>query len=375
MYYYSDGENEVGPFAIFKLKILRENGLIADGTLVRQSESLAWVPLRELIAEDEAEPAQTGLEPRLEPEIVTKELEQESEPGSQSDRATESEPRSAMEETADELLLQPNDDSVSEPVETTAPKTVAFETKSEQSYDPAYKHIPKEKSTSPDAEVQVVPKPRKGTDPAYKYIPKDQRISAEPEPVVASDTNGPKGWLSYPPTPWRRFAARILDTSVNGLLGLALFGIAFYAIAPASADSIYSILESEAIILLDVLVSGIMASLIGGALIGVSGFTVGKLIFGIKVVQKDGSTIGFGPGLMRDFEVWIKGMGLGIPLVALFTHWFSYKSLTENRTTSWDKNRYVVYHRPPGAAQYFLNVLGLVAILLVTGLLGVLAEM
>ena len=375
MYYYNDGENEVGPFAISRLKTLHENGLIGDGTLVRQRDSRAWVPLRQLISEYGAAITPAAPEPSLASETVSKKTEPETEHNFQSGSDMGSDAQATTEEATETPFPQPNVNSVTDSVATTAPKAIAADTKSGQSYDPAYKYIPKEKRTSPEGKARSVPETQKAYDPAYKYIPKDKRISTAQETAVPSETNGPEGWLSYPPTPWRRYAARLLDTSLNGVLGFFLFAIAFYAIAPASADNLFSFFGSGAGLWLDLLATGIMASLIGGALIGVSGFTVGKLIFGIKVVRKNGNTIGFGAGIMRDLEVLIKGMALGIPIVALFTLWLSYKSLTENRTTSWDENRYVVYHRPSGAAQYFLNVLGLVAVVLVYGLLGALAEM
>ena len=48
MYYYSDGQNEVGPFSLAKLRILKESGLIGSGTLVRRSDTGPWTPFGQM---------------------------------------------------------------------------------------------------------------------------------------------------------------------------------------------------------------------------------------------------------------------------------------------------------------------------------------
>jgi len=58
-------------------------------------------------------------------------------------------------------------------------------------------------------------------------------------------------------------------------------------------------------------------------------------------------------------------MGLGIPLIGIFTMWFSYRRLLTRGSTSWDEGRYVVWHRPSGSAQYLLNVVGFLLIILI----------
>ena len=213
MYYYNDGENEVGPFSISRLKTLYDGGLIADGTLIRQKDSREWLPLHELIAEYEAQPTPIASEPKLEQDTSADEPKQEFEESLRNDSKIDSDLQAEKEDVVDEP--NPQSDGVLEPGASPAPNAGASASKLRQSYDPA-----------------------------YKYIPKDKRISATPQPAVASETNGPEGWLSYPPTPWRRYAARTLDTLLLGFLGYFLFVVVFYAIAPASADNIFLFLEN-----------------------------------------------------------------------------------------------------------------------------------
>ena len=183
-------------------------------------------------------------------------------------------------------------------------------------------------------------------------------------------------WLRKPYTPWRRYAARVLDTSLNGTIVFSLFGAAFYAIAPATADDFFSVFEPENGVFLGVFLNTIAtaaaASLLGGLLVGVSGFTLGKWIFGIKVTKLDGTRLGIGEGVSRDFNVLLKGLGLCLPLIPFFTMWSAYKNLSEGKPATWDDKKYVVCHRPNGAAQYILNVVGVLLIPLILVVLGVL---
>jgi hypothetical protein len=48
-----------------------------------------------------------------------------------------------------------------------------------------------------------------------------------------------RGWSELPVAPWRRYFARMLDTSLNGLVGLTLLAVGFYAFAPVSAESFF----------------------------------------------------------------------------------------------------------------------------------------
>ena len=159
----------------------------------------------------------------------------------------------------------------------------------------------------------------------------------------------------------------MLDTTFNGLIGFSLFGFAFYAIAPYTANSFFSYFESGAGRIIDIILTTFTAAIIGGALVGVTGFTLGKLIFEVKVTRLDGSKLGLVAGLSRDFIIFVKGLGFGVPIVAMITMWFSYKGLTDSGATSWDKGSYIVWHRPSGTAQYILNVIGVILIFLTFG--------
>ncbi len=291
MYYYNDGENEVGPFSLEKLQLLSQSGLIGKGTLVRTEESDRWVPLHRIIGNQQTQTEEPGL------------------------------PAASYE--ADRGSPEPHDTP----------------------------HQPQQSEKGVDDGPAPAPATATGSAGA---------AGSEPASSVS-------GWPSQPPTPWRRYGARILDTSFNGLFGIILFSIGFFAIAPDSADSFFSIFESGLGRIADVVLTTVLASIIGGAMIGVSGFTLGKLIFGVKITRADGKKLGLVAGWTRDFSVLLRGMGLGIPIIALFTMWFSFKTLTDTGSTNWDRGQYIASHRPSGAAQYCLNLIGITLIVLMFG--------
>jgi hypothetical protein len=80
--------------------------------------------------------------------------------------------------------------------------------------------------------------------------------------------------------------------------------------------------------------------------IGLTGLSLGKWIFGIRVTR-DGAPMGPLRALRREFAVFFKGLGLGVPLVSLFTLVGSYSALSDKRITPWDKAQKLgVNHRP-----------------------------
>lgn len=180
------------------------------------------------------------------------------------------------------------------------------------------------------------------------------------------------GWVIYPATPWRRYGARVLDISVNGGIGAFLLGMAWYAIAPMSAEAFFSSLNPVA----DILITTFISIIVGGILTGFSGSSIGKWIFGIRVTKPDGTPIGLINGVFRDLEVWVKGLALGIPLINLITLYMSYSKLKKEGSTTWDQSQgYVVTHRPNNWIQSTLNTLGILLIIIIQVLLRVAERM
>jgi len=175
--------------------------------------------------------------------------------------------------------------------------------------------------------------------------------------VYPDDANA---WKVLPVTPWRRYAARTLDTALHGSIGFFLIGLGLYSVAPLSADRAVEILESSLGGVLNYVLSSLMAVPIGALLLGTSGSTLGKFLFGVRVHNVENAPIGVVLALKREVYVWFAGLGLGIPIVMIFCLVAAKRRLERTGFTSWDQgNGYVVTHRPSGIKQVFMSIVGI----------------
>jgi hypothetical protein len=111
------------------------------------------------------------------------------------------------------------------------------------------------------------------------------------------------------------------------------------------AADLFSILDGPGGRIIDIVLSLVAAIPGNAAMIGLTGASIGKWIFGIRVMR-DGKPIGFANALAREFKVWWRGLGAGVPLVSLATLAHAFRQLTDNRITSWDNDQSnTVVHR------------------------------
>ena len=188
-------------------------------------------------------------------------------------------------------------------------------------------------------------------------------IPTAPPPKVISPQNrivekATAAWSADEPAPWRRYGARMLDTTIHGYIGVFFLGFAWYAIAPISAEAFFNFFATPSGVFLDIALSSILAAFVGGFVVGATGTSLGKAIFGIKVVNPDHLAIGIGAGLRREFHVWICGLGFGVPLIAMFTMFASFKKLKAEGETGWDKDRNVVLYSANSTLQKTLTAIG-----------------
>jgi uncharacterized RDD family membrane protein YckC len=154
----------------------------------------------------------------------------------------------------------------------------------------------------------------------------------------------------------------MLDTTIHGLIGFMLFGFAWYAMAPISADAFFSFIVKPEGLIVNLLLSTLLAALIGGFVVGATGSSIGKAIFGIKVLNARSEVIGITEGFVREFKIWVFGIGMGIPIVALITMAAAFKRLKDDGVTKWDKDRNVVLYRENSTSQKALNVIGFILV-------------
>ena len=67
------------------------------------------------------------------------------------------------------------------------------------------------------------------------------------------------------------------------------------------------------------------------------GYTPGKWLTGTRIRDVTGGHLSFDKAMHRAFLVWFRGLGLGIPLVWLFTMPYAYFKLKYTGMTSWDR--------------------------------------
>ena len=65
--------------------------------------------------------------------------------------------------------------------------------------------------------------------------------------------------------------------------------------------------------------------------------TFGKFLLGLKVRSNRGK-LSFKYALSRSFSVWVRGMGLGLFFLPIFTMSYAYTTLTRAGRTSWDRD-------------------------------------
>jgi uncharacterized RDD family membrane protein YckC len=166
-------------------------------------------------------------------------------------------------------------------------------------------------------------------------------------------------WVSYPLAPWRRFFARTFDILFNGTISFLVFLIILEVVAPGSNERLLRIYESPFSIFFDNFMIVVLSLPSTAILVGLTGWSLGKWLCGVRIVSRDGNPIGVVKGMRREILLWIAGLGLGILYVNLVTYFIAYKRLMRKGATLWDESvDAVVLNRRPSALQSTLMALG-----------------
>ncbi|MCZ4093836.1 RDD family protein [Sinorhizobium psoraleae] len=158
---------------------------------------------------------------------------------------------------------------------------------------------------------------------------------AAPAPPPA-DIRSEQG--SQPARPWPRFWARLIDLWLLGLLLAAIIGVGTFLYSPA----LFLVATDPKIIGFALLpLVGVVVALLMAAI----GTTPGKAILGIRLKPVvTGSRLIF--FLIRELKVWVFGLGLGIPFVALFTPIYQYTRVAGGKAASYDDGYCLVEGTP-----------------------------
>lgn len=147
--------------------------------------------------------------------------------------------------------------------------------------------------------------------------------------------------------PWVRFAARQIDNFVFLWLFGFIFGCASYIwmfLSPSSYISLHKLTMAVFYFL------GLFLWIfIESVFLSSWGTTLGKWLLKVKVRDNKGKRLTFLIALKRSFLVWLKGMGIGLPIVNLITLIFAYGELRHEGTTTWDRDCHsIVTHEKIG---------------------------
>jgi uncharacterized RDD family membrane protein YckC len=183
-----------------------------------------------------------------------------------------------------------------------------------------------------------------------------------------------EGWTDTSAHPWRRFFARAFDNLViGGLLWFGLSAIGFM-LSPTVSERVFGLFDNPFGRLLDGVLTAAMMVPVLAVVIGLSGGSPGKWIFGVRVADRQGRPLGPIAALVREAKVWAFGLGAGIPIVTLFTLASSKAALEQDGHARWDdRARVQVTHRPDHAVQRVLTFLGIVFVLFAVAGMKVLA--
>lgn len=137
--------------------------------------------------------------------------------------------------------------------------------------------------------------------------------------------------------PWPRYFARMIDVLLLSTAMIFVLAILGTILAPEPTNRFVGLLQGGiAGTFLSNMVC-IALALLPIALLLAFGQTPGKWLFGIRVRNDDGNRIGWRKSLHRELLVWVKGMGLGIPVVTMLTMFACHSTLAGDGCTSWDK--------------------------------------
>jgi uncharacterized RDD family membrane protein YckC len=212
-------------------------------------------------------------------------------------------------------------------------------------------------------------------DEALKPV-QEARTEYIREDIIVPDVNpvfvAKQSWTDAAPHPWRRFFARMIDTSINGFIGVYLFSFLLATFDPALSKNLIKSLSDPDGRMWDILVTPILAMFVNAAFIGITGTSIGKWFFGIKVFNQLNKPIGYFPALSREIKVWSSGLAFGIPLFNLFTMSAAQKHLLKQGNTTWDQQMNLnVMQRNVGGKQAALNLAGFFILLCLIALLRV----
>lgn len=144
--------------------------------------------------------------------------------------------------------------------------------------------------------------------------------------------------------PWERWISRFIDYTLGSVVS-AIFLSIFFDLSDVP-DAVVGIICAPFAFLLD------------SAVYAVFGNTLGKWLWGIKIVENNGIKISAGRYFNRNLRVYWGGYGLAIPIVTLCTFITQYNRVSKGNPSTYDEIMGVKSIRPnPNGLKAFFGVI------------------
>lgn len=170
----------------------------------------------------------------------------------------------------------------------------------------------------------------------------------EPSEIIIEQTGKPKENITHA-NPWIRCIARFFDYSLFFLLLLSTRAL-FHGQLPFGKYE--HLVPFEFFIWIP----------IEALFLSAWGYTPGKFFLRTKLKQGKKPKLDYMTALKRSFSVWMRGFGLGIPVLNLFCMMVAYNKLKVLQITSWDRDDHIqVTHYPIGRWRIYVAVFVAVA--------------
>ncbi|MDO5519447.1 MAG: RDD family protein [bacterium] len=165
--------------------------------------------------------------------------------------------------------------------------------------------------------------------------------------------------------PWRRFFARGLDIYIYTVLWGSFISLIL---------NINWLNRSPGGELFDVIICVVLMLVLEPLLLHFFGTTIGKWMLGLRVTDHNGKRLSYHEAFVRTRTMFVRGMGLDIPIYHLVRLWKSYKECKDCNVLDWEVESEVVLHSKK--IWHIIGYIGLSVVLFGFSILaGFLAEM
>lgn len=161
---------------------------------------------------------------------------------------------------------------------------------------------------------------------AEKYLEELERLARERGVENAGEFKRKQDAIHETRHPWRRLFARMIDESIYNMVIMLIFYLGFHG------------KDSFAWIICATLIGMAMTVLAEATLLTCFGTTVGKWLFGIRVLSKNGKKLSWQEAAVRTGTVLWRGEAFNIPIWDIYRLYKSYDVYTNEAALPWDSD-------------------------------------